>query len=173
MAKKFKIKKGDRVVVTTGKDKGKSGEVLRVLRDKDRVLVQGVNMIKRHTRPGPANPGGIIEREATLHISNVALIDPQSQEATRVGYKVLDDGRKLKVHCPNPGSMRGTQAPGSAVRCSTHDDPRRKLRHTLEMIRVGRIWVGLRASMVLLVARCPSAAPLHSIRQKRASNRWP
>jgi sugar fermentation stimulation protein A len=59
---------------------------------------------------------------------------------------VLEDGRELTVHCPNPGSMRGTQAPGSSVRCSTHDDPRRKLRHTLEMIRVGRIWVGLHAA---------------------------
>ena len=96
MAKKFKIRKGDRVIVTTGKERGKTGEVLRVERKDDRVLVQGVNMIKRHTRPGPANPGGIIEREATLHISNVALIDPKSQEATRVGYKVLDDGRKVR-----------------------------------------------------------------------------
>ena len=97
MAKKFKIRKGDRVIVTTGKERGKTGEVLQGLRKENRVLVQGVNMIKRHMRPSPANPGGIIDREATLHISNVALIDPKSQEATRVGYRVLDDGRKVRV----------------------------------------------------------------------------
>ena len=96
MAKKFKIKKGDRVVVTTGKNKGKTGEVLRVLRDADRVLVQGVNMVKRHTAPSQASPGGIIEKEASLHISNVAHIDPRSSEPTRVGYKVIDDGRKVR-----------------------------------------------------------------------------
>ena len=96
MAKKFKIKKGDRVVVITGKDKGKSGEVLRMLRDKDRVLVQGVNMIKRHTRPSQTNSGGIVEREAPLHISNVAHIDPSTSEPTRVGSKVLEDGRKVR-----------------------------------------------------------------------------
>ncbi|MEM7226596.1 MAG: 50S ribosomal protein L24 [Pseudomonadota bacterium] len=96
MAKKFKIKKGDRVVVTTGKDKGKSGEVLRVLRDKDRVLVQGVNMIKRHTRPSQTSSGGIVERESPLHISNVAHIDPSTDQPTRVGYKVLEDGRKVR-----------------------------------------------------------------------------
>ncbi len=96
MAKKFKIKKGDRVVVVTGKSKGSSGEVLRVLRGKDRVLVQGVNMIKRHTAPSQANPGGIVEKEASLHISNVALIDPKTSEPTRVGYKVLGDGRKVR-----------------------------------------------------------------------------
>jgi large subunit ribosomal protein L24 len=96
MAKKFKIKKGDRVVVTTGRNKGKTGEVLRVLRDADRVLVQGVNMVKRHTAPGQAGPGGIIEKEASLHISNVAHIDPKTSEPTRVGYRVLDDGRKVR-----------------------------------------------------------------------------
>ena len=96
MAKKFKIKKGDRVVVVTGKDKGKTGEVLRVLRDKDRVLVQGVNMVKRHTAPSQTNPGGIIDKEASLHISNVAHIDPKTSEPTRVGYKVLSDGRKVR-----------------------------------------------------------------------------
>ena len=96
MARKFKIKKGDRVVVTTGREKGKSGEVLRVLRSEDRVLVQGVNMIKRHTRPSQTNSGGIIEKEAPLHISNVAHIDPKTSEPTRVGYKVLEDGRKVR-----------------------------------------------------------------------------
>ena len=97
MAMKFKIKKGDKVVVITGRDKGKSGEVLRVLRDEARVLVQGVNMIKRHTRPAAGQTGGIIEKEAAIHISNVAHIDPKSNKPTRVGYKVLGDGRKVRV----------------------------------------------------------------------------
>jgi large subunit ribosomal protein L24 len=97
MAVKFKIRKGDKVIVTTGKDKGKSGEVLRVLRDEARVLVQGVNMIKRHTRPAPGNPGGIIDKEASIHISNVALADPKSGKPTRVGFKLLDGGRKVRI----------------------------------------------------------------------------
>jgi large subunit ribosomal protein L24 len=93
---KFKIKKGDKVVVITGRDKGKSGEVLRVLRDVERVLVQGVNMIKRHTRPAAGQTGGIVEKEAAIHISNVAHIDPKSNKPTRVGYKMLGDGRKVR-----------------------------------------------------------------------------
>ena len=96
MAMKFKIKQGDKVVVITGRDKGKSGEVLRVLREEDRVLVQGVNMTKRHTRPAAGQPGGIIEKEAAIHISNVAHLDPKSNEPTRVGYKILEDGRKVR-----------------------------------------------------------------------------
>jgi large subunit ribosomal protein L24 len=96
MAMKFKIKKGDKVVVTTGRDKGKSGEVLRVLRDVERVVVQGVNMVKRHTRPAAGQTGGIVEKEAAIHISNVAHIDPKSSKPTRVGYKVLGDGRKVR-----------------------------------------------------------------------------
>ncbi len=96
MAKKFKIKKGDRVVVTTGREKGKTGEVIRVLRKDQRVLVQNVNMIKRHTRPSQFSPGGIVEKEAPLHISNVAHIDPKTSEPTRVGYRVTDDGRKIR-----------------------------------------------------------------------------
>jgi len=97
MATKFKIKKGDKVVVTTGRDKGKQGEVLRVLREEDRVLVQGVNMVKRHTAPSQMSPGGIVEKEAPLHISNVAHIDPKSSKATRVGYKIDKDGRKTRI----------------------------------------------------------------------------
>jgi large subunit ribosomal protein L24 len=93
---KFKIKKGDKVVVLTGRDKGKSGEVLRVVREDNRVVVQGVNMMKRHTAPRPGEPGGIVEREAAIHISNVAHIDPKSQQPTRVGYRFLDDGRKVR-----------------------------------------------------------------------------
>ena len=97
MARKFKIKKGDKVVVTTGRDKGKQGEVLRVLREDERVLVQGVNMVKRHTAPTQASPGGIIEKEAALHISNVAHIDPKSSKPTRVGFKLDKDGNKTRI----------------------------------------------------------------------------
>jgi large subunit ribosomal protein L24 len=93
---KLKIKKGDKVVVITGKDKGKTGEVLRVVPAESRVLVQGVNMVKRHTRPAMGNPGGIVEKEAAIHISNVAHIDPKSDKPTRVGYRTLDDGRKVR-----------------------------------------------------------------------------
>jgi large subunit ribosomal protein L24 len=97
MATKFKIKKGDKVIVTAGRDKGKQGEVLQVLRAEARVLVQGVNMMKRHTAPSQTSPGGIVEREASLHISNVAHIDPKSNKATRVGYKIDKDGRKTRI----------------------------------------------------------------------------
>ena len=93
---KFKIKKGDKVVVLTGRDKGKSGEVLGVLRTEGRVLVQGVNMVKRHTKPRPGQPGGIVEKEAAIHVSNVAHLDPTSQKPTRVGYRILEDGRKVR-----------------------------------------------------------------------------
>lgn len=96
MVEKFKIKKGDQVVVTTGRDKGKKGEVLRVERERRRVLVAGVNMIKRHQRPTAGNPGGIIDKEALLHISNVAIVDPRTSLPTRVGYRTLTDGRKVR-----------------------------------------------------------------------------
>ena len=96
MAQKFKIKKGDQVVVTTGRDKGRRGEVIQVLREENRVLVQGCNMVKRHTRPTQSSPGGIINKEAPLHISNVAHIDPDSGSATRVGYEVKD-GKKVRI----------------------------------------------------------------------------
>jgi large subunit ribosomal protein L24 len=96
MAVKLKIKKGDKVVVITGRDKGKSGEVLRVLRDEGRVIVQGVNVVKRHTRPGAGQAGGIVEKEAAIHISNVAHIDPKSSKPTRIGFKMLADGRKVR-----------------------------------------------------------------------------
>lgn len=94
---KLKIKKGDTVFVTTGKDKGKRGEVLRVLPDDNRVVVSGVNIAKHHTKPSYAGSGGIESKEASLHISNVALIDPKQDVATRVGYTVLKDGRKVRV----------------------------------------------------------------------------
>jgi large subunit ribosomal protein L24 len=94
---KLKIKKGDKIVVITGKDKGKTGEVLRVLPKDSRLVVQGVNMVKRHTRPAMGQPGGIVEKESTIHISNVAHIDPKSNKPTRVGYKELEGGRKVRV----------------------------------------------------------------------------
>jgi large subunit ribosomal protein L24 len=96
MAAKLKIKKGDKVVVITGRDKGKQGEVLRVLRAENRVVVQGVQVVKRHTRQTPGNPGGIVEKEAAIHVSNVAHVDPKSGKPTRVGFKTLDDGRKVR-----------------------------------------------------------------------------
>ena len=96
MAQKFKIKKGDQVVVNTGRDKGRRGEVIEVQRSENRVLVQGCNIVKRHTRPTQTNPGGIINKEAPLHISNVSLIDPDSDKATRVGYEIKD-GKKIRI----------------------------------------------------------------------------
>jgi len=91
-----KIKKGDRVQVIAGKSKGLRGEVLTVRTKDDRVVVQGANMIKRHTKPTQAQPGGIIEREAAIHVSNVQHIDPKTDKPTRVGFKALDDGRKVR-----------------------------------------------------------------------------
>jgi large subunit ribosomal protein L24 len=97
MATKMKIKKGDQVQVIAGKDKGKRGEVLRVMPEERRVLVQGVNMVKRHTRPSTTQPGGIVDKEAAIHVSNVALLDPKSDKPTRVGYTVIDGDRKVRV----------------------------------------------------------------------------
>jgi large subunit ribosomal protein L24 len=96
MANKLKIKKGDRVKVITGGSKGKVGDVLRVLPKEQRVVVSGVNMIKRHTKPSRTESGGIIEREAAIHVSNVALLDPKSEKATKVGFRFLEDGRKVR-----------------------------------------------------------------------------
>lgn len=92
-----RIRKGDQVIVTAGADKGKKGEVLRVLGEK--LVVQNVRIIKRHTKANPQaqQPGGIIEREAPIHASNVALFNPASGKAERVGFKVLEDGRKVRV----------------------------------------------------------------------------
>ena len=93
-----RIRKGDRVEVISGADKGVRGEVLRVFPDANRAIVQGVRMVKRHQKPtGMGQPGGIVEKEATIHLSNVALVDPQSEKKTRVGFRVLDDGRKVRV----------------------------------------------------------------------------
>ncbi len=92
-----KIKKGDRVQILAGKSKGLRGDVLSVNPKSSRVTVQGANMVKRHTKPTQTNPGGIVEKEAALHISNVAHIDPKTDKPTRVGFKTLDDGRKVRV----------------------------------------------------------------------------
>jgi large subunit ribosomal protein L24 len=94
---KLKIKKGDNVVVISGRDKGKQGEVLRVFPAESRLVVQGVHIARRHTRQSMGTPGGIVEKELTIHISNVAHLDPASGKPTRVGYKTLDDGRKVRV----------------------------------------------------------------------------
>ena len=91
-----KIKKNDRVVVLAGKDKGRQGQVVRVFPKEGRLVVSGVNMVKRHTRPSQADPqGGIRHREAALHISNVALVDPKNGEPTRVGFRI-EDGKKVR-----------------------------------------------------------------------------
>jgi large subunit ribosomal protein L24 len=95
----MKIKKGDTVEVVTGKDAGRRGRVLRVDRDRQRVVVEGVNMIKRHTRPNPQRriQGGVVEREAPIHVSNVMVVSPDSGRRSRVGYRILDDGSKVRV----------------------------------------------------------------------------
>ena len=91
----FKIKKGDNVVVIAGKDKGKTGAVLKVMPADSRVVVQGVNVAKRHTKPRPGQPGGMVEKELSIHVSNVAHVDPKDNKPTRVGWKTID-GRKLR-----------------------------------------------------------------------------
>ena len=96
MAVKLKIRKGDTVAVVAGREKGRTGEVLRTVPERRRVVVQGVNMVKRHTKPSPASPGGVVEKEAAIDISNVALVDPGDGKPTRVGFRVLEDGRKVR-----------------------------------------------------------------------------
>ena len=91
-----KIKKGDRVVVTTGRDKGKKGEVLKVFPKEDRALVSGVNIAKRHQKQTAKLQGGIVNKEAPIQLSNLAHVDPKSGEATRIGFKFLNDGRKVR-----------------------------------------------------------------------------
>lgn len=94
---KMKIKKGDNVVVTTGKDKGKKGEVLKTMPEKSRVIVQGVNVVKKHTKPTQISAGGIIEKELSIHVSNVSIADPKTDKPTRVGYQTLKGGKKVRV----------------------------------------------------------------------------
>lgn len=94
---KLKIKKGDQVVILTGKDKGKTGEVLRVIPEESRVVVAGVNIATKHVKPSQTSGGGIQKTELPLHVSNVAIADPKSGKATRVGFKTLKDGKKVRV----------------------------------------------------------------------------
>lgn len=98
-----RIRKGDEVCVLTGRDAGKRGTVLRVLDGGERVLVEGVNMVKRHTRPNPqlGNPGGIVEKEAAMHASNVAVFNTVTNKPDRIGIKKLEDGRKVRYFKSN------------------------------------------------------------------------
>jgi large subunit ribosomal protein L24 len=91
-----KIKKGDKVVVLAGRDKGRSGEVIQVMPKEERALVRGVNMIKRHQRQTASQEGGIIAKEGPIHLSNLGTADPKDGQATRVGFRILDDGRKVR-----------------------------------------------------------------------------
>ena len=92
-----KIKKGDRVIVTTGRDKGKRGEVRQVMPTEGRAIVAGVNLVRRLARMTAQTEGGIISKESTIHLSNLAILDPKTDKPTRVGFKILDDGRKVRV----------------------------------------------------------------------------
>jgi large subunit ribosomal protein L24 len=93
-----RIRKGDTVVVITGADKGRRGEVLRVFPKAERAIVQGVRMVTRHTKPtGIGNPGGLVQQEASIHLSNLKLIDPKSDRPTKVGFRILEDGRKVRI----------------------------------------------------------------------------
>ena len=97
MAVKLKIKKGDKVVVTTGRDKGKTGDVIAVFPKENKALVQGVNMVKRHQKQTPQNQGGIINRESRIEISNLAIADPKDGKPSRIGFKINDDGTKVRI----------------------------------------------------------------------------
>ncbi len=95
---KMKVRKGDNVVILTGKDKGKKGQVTKVIPSERKVVVAGMNVVKKHSKPSRANPnGGIVSFEKPIHSSNVALLDPKTDQATRVGFKVLKDGKKVRV----------------------------------------------------------------------------
>ncbi len=91
-----KIKKGDKVVVLAGRDRGRNGEVIRMFPTEERALVRGVNMVKRHQKQSAQSEGGIISKEASIHLSNLAVADPKDGKATRVGFKILEDGRKVR-----------------------------------------------------------------------------
>lgn len=97
MKNKLKIKKDDEVIVLTGKDKGRKGKVIKVIPEDRRVIVSGINMVKRHERPSAAGAGGITTKEASIHVSNVAIADPKDGKATRVGFNKLKDGTKVRV----------------------------------------------------------------------------
>ena len=91
-----KVKKGDKVVVLTGRDKGRTGEVIQVMPKEDRALVRGINLVKRHTRQTQTTEGGIISKEAAIHLSNLAVADPKDGKPTRFGFRILEDGRKVR-----------------------------------------------------------------------------
>ena len=91
-----KIRKGDKVIVLSGRDKGRSGEVVKLVLKERRAFVQGINVVKRHTKPSQTNPGGIVDKELPIHLSNLAIIDPKDDKPTRVGFKRLEDGRKVR-----------------------------------------------------------------------------
>lgn len=111
MTVKMKIRKGDRVVVLTGRDKGKTGAVVRVMPKEDRLLVQGVNMVKRHTKADRVSAGGIVEKEASIHISNVAHVDPKTGKPTRVGYKFTEPKGKGE----KPAKIRFARRSGEVI----------------------------------------------------------
>ena len=92
-----KIKKGDKVVVLTGRDKGKTGEVIQILPAENKALVRGINMVRRHQKQSQTQEAGIVSKEAPIHLSNIAIADPKDSKATRVGFKVQDDGTKVRV----------------------------------------------------------------------------
>lgn len=96
-AAKMKLKKGDKVIVLTGKDKGKKGEILKAIPTENRVIVSGVNVVKKHTKPSQFAQGGIEDKELSIHVSNIALVDPKKGTATRIGFKELKDGKKVRV----------------------------------------------------------------------------
>jgi large subunit ribosomal protein L24 len=94
---KLKVKKGDEVIVITGKYKGKKGRILKVFPTDNKIIVSGINLVKKHTKPSQTSEGGIITKELPIHISNVAHIDPKTGKSTKVGFKILDDGSKVRV----------------------------------------------------------------------------
>ncbi len=102
-----KIRKGDRVVVLTGKDKGKAGDVLRMLPERGRAIVQGVNIVRRHTRQSAGEQGGIIAKEASIHLSNLAIADLEDNKPTRIGFKFQEDGRKVRFAKRSGGVIDG------------------------------------------------------------------
>ena len=91
-----RIKKGDRVIVLAGRSKGRTGEVLKMMPKENRAIVQGVNMVRRHTKPSQTNPGGIVDKEAPIHVSNLAHVDPDGGGPTRIGFRTLENGRKVR-----------------------------------------------------------------------------
>jgi len=94
--RKFKIRKGDTVIVTAGKNKGSTGEVIKIIPDINRAIVRGINIVKRHTKPTQNNAGGIVQKEGTIHISNIAFYDEKTKQASKLGFKILEDGRKVR-----------------------------------------------------------------------------